>query len=251
MVKANRNGQKRIKPHYVKEIKPIIVEKRSDFICKFCNNSFSSEKTLIIHLCEQKRRFNQKDTVFARFGLEAYIAIQKKLNKEPQVTEEEFRKSKLYLACVRWGHYVVAVRCSSPEKYLDWLLNLNIPIDNWNKDEIYNCWIQNYIFIENPWDAFEKSFKYITVWANELHKKFFNYFKEAGNARILTDIQRGNISGWIIFCSESGQYWINQLEASDLELIWNWINPGRWTIKLEQYKKEADEIKNICKKSLI
>ena len=31
------------------------------YSCKYCNAKFAKEKTLTVHMCEQKRRFTQKE----------------------------------------------------------------------------------------------------------------------------------------------------------------------------------------------
>ena len=199
------------------------------------------------HRCEQRRRFQQKDTSFARYGYEAFIEIQKHFFGKNKPLEEDFRKSDFYLACLRWGHFVIDIRCLDAKQYLSYLLKLNVPIDKWNKDEIYDCWLASYVFTEHLWDAFERSIKSIDEWGTACDKPYRDYFRQAGTARIMTDVRRGAVSGWIVFCSDSGCEWLSNLENGDLELVWDFLDAARWKIQLSKFPEEAVTISEICK----
>ena len=41
--------------------------------CKHCNAKFTREKTLAVHMCEQKRRFLQKDERRVQLGYQTFI----------------------------------------------------------------------------------------------------------------------------------------------------------------------------------
>jgi hypothetical protein len=238
------------KPHYVKTKDPVVLGNRGSFPCQYCGKVYSSEKIVVTHMCEQRRRFNQKDAPFARFGLEAFFAIQAMFfGNHTKNTEGDFRKSDFYLACMRWGHFVIDVNAMNPKQYLSWLLKMKIPIDQWDKDNIYDCWLQYYVFIEDPWDAFERSVKKMAFWSEEVGKPYEEYFRSAGNARVLTDVRKGWINGWAVFSSKSGREWLNELSQGDLELVWAWLDPSRWKIRLENMEGETTAIKKICNES--
>ena len=40
--------------------------------CQYCSKSFKKENTLAVHLCEQKRRFMQKDEKHVQLGFRSY-----------------------------------------------------------------------------------------------------------------------------------------------------------------------------------
>ncbi len=237
------------KARYIKIKEPVVLGNRGSFSCQYCNRIFSSEKRVTTHLCEQRRRFQQKDAPFARLGLEAFLSIQQMFfSKHNKNTEEDFRKSDFYLACVRWGHFVIDINAMNPKQYLSWLLKRNVPIDNWDRDEIYDCWLQDYVFNEEPWDAFERTIKKMVMWSEETNKPYKDYFREAVTARIITDVRKGWISGWAVFNCESGREWLSNLGQGDLELVWLWLDPSRWKIKLEKLHTEATDITIICNK---
>lgn len=246
-ITINRHNRKKKVPAI-----PIVLGKRDSFVCPFCQREFSREKTITSHLCEQRRRFDQKDSKFARYGYEAFVEIQCKFfGKQSKKSEEDFRKSDFYLACVRWGHFVLDIHVLDVKQYLSWLLIKNIPIDQWDKDEIYDFWLQYYVFVESAWDAFERSITKMTVWGKETGKPYEKYFSEAGDARILTDVRKGWISGWAVFNCKSGREWLNNLAQGDLELVWLWLDPSRWKIQFAKFPDEVEKISAICKEAAL
>jgi hypothetical protein len=143
----------------------------------------------------------------------------------------------------------VDIKCFQPKQYLHWLLKRNIPIDNWDNDQIYDCWLQDYVFIEPAWDAFERSIKNMIAWGEETSQPYENYFKTAGTARIITDIRKIAVSGWSVFSSDSGKTWVGELELGDWNLVLAWLNPDRWAIQLTKYPVEVEKFSKMCKEA--
>ena len=186
--KIERTDEKIVKkPKYIKKEKPIkppiVISKKEKFECQFCHKIFSSEKTQVIHICEQRRRFQQKDTIFSRVGFQVYLEIQK-FNCGNNVTEEQYRHSNFYLICQKFGRFATDVNCPDIPEYLNWLQKNNIPIDSWNNDIAYSSWLSDRIFKENFWLAFERSMNTIMDWAEENNSEYNNYFREAGERNL-------------------------------------------------------------------
>jgi hypothetical protein len=243
---VKRPRVKRITPKYIKKKNPIILNEKKTFICQWCKHSFSSESRVVNHLCEQRRRFQQKDTQYARWGLEAYFSIQKHFFGNVSKTEEDFRHSEFYLACIRWGRFVLQVDCLNATAYLNWLQKLNVSIDKWDNEIVYSAWLQSVIFEEDLWDATYRSIQTMIDWAEENKKEYKNYFKLASSARILLDLQRAKISAIIIYSCNSGIEWLKSLPQSDLNIIWDMINPARWKCRFEKLKEIKQQIEDVC-----
>ena len=41
--------------------------------CKYCEREFRKESTLAVHLCEQKRRYQEEKEVGVQIGLQSYL----------------------------------------------------------------------------------------------------------------------------------------------------------------------------------
>ena len=67
------------------------------FECQFCKKSFKREKTLAVHLCEQKRRWINRDEKYVRLGFLAYNRFYEiTQGATKQKTYEHFTKSNYY-----------------------------------------------------------------------------------------------------------------------------------------------------------
>ena len=46
---------------------------KQTYKCKFCEREFARETTLSVHVCEQKKRFQDKDSPASRIGFNNFI----------------------------------------------------------------------------------------------------------------------------------------------------------------------------------
>ena len=255
MATETRSGGKRNKgtpkkPKYIKTApEPIVIKPRGKFVCQWCNNTYSSENIMLTHMCEHRRRFNQKDTPAARLGFIAFNEINTQFAGNSQrKSEEEFRHSVYYLACMRWGRFMTNVGCRNSLSYVAWLLERKVSIDKWSDDEVYESWLQYYGFAEDAWEATQHSIEFMAAWAEETGVAYHDYFRSAGGARVLSDVRKGKISAWVIFCSDSGREWLASLSQGDLELVWYFLDPTRWQAKLKN-DAATTEITSVCKQA--
>ena len=75
--------------------------------CKYCNAKFAKEKTLSVHMCEQKRRYLQKDERRVQLGFQTFVRFYELCQKvTTPKTYEEFCKSPYYTAFVKFGIFL-------------------------------------------------------------------------------------------------------------------------------------------------
>jgi hypothetical protein len=119
----------------------------NEFKCKYCNKGFRREKTLIVHVCEPKRRYQAKDDTGPRIGMQAfqrfYNATQSNTNKVK--THADFISSPYYLAFVKFGWFMHQVRAINPMEFVDFLLKNNVKLDWWTKDRYYEKFIVSFM----------------------------------------------------------------------------------------------------------
>ena len=77
------------------------------YVCEYCNTGYVREKTLMVHVCEQKRRALQKGEKRVQLGYIAFNQFYKlSAGAKKDKTYEEFCKSQYYNAFVKFGSFV-------------------------------------------------------------------------------------------------------------------------------------------------
>lgn len=216
--------------------------------CKWCDKKFSKESTLISHLCEPKRRYQQRNEVGPRIGMMAYQRFYQKIRGRDTVkTAEDFEKSSYYGAFVKFGWYVHSIRAIAVERFVDWLLDNNKKLDRWATDANYQEFLITYILHENPQDAVERTVLTADEWSQETGSPVNHYFRYATTNRICHDITNGRVSPWAIYCSESGINCLDRMNKEQVAMIYDWINPDRWQKKLSQDSSNRNWCQEILK----
>ena len=221
--------------------------------CKYCKKEFKKESTLAAHLCEPKRRYQQQNETGVQLGFKAYLRFYELTQGSAKLkTYEDFVASPYYMAFVKFGRHLVAIRCINTGSFIDWLLKNNKKIDYWTKDTMYSEWMRDYLKKENVKDALERALKEMQDLADEdsrLGGKFDDYFRRANANRICQHIANGRISAWIVFNCASGVEFLETLNEEQLGMIIEWIDPDYWQRKFTDYMADTEWTKHILKQA--
>ena len=215
-------------------------------ICKFCSKTFARATTLAVHLCEPKRRFQNRGDQAVRLALQAFNKFFE-YQSGPGRTKsfDDFETSPYYLGFVKFGRYMVDVRCVNTTAFINFVIEKNKKLDNWASDRTYDEFLADWCKREDHLDAVRRSIETMQEWADANNSVFNHYFRYATNARVLMDIRRGRVSAWCIYCSPTGQEWLGNLNPDELGLILPYVDPDWWgtrfTTRLE-LKTEVEYI---------
>ena len=220
-----------------------------DFKCQYCRKSYVKESTLASHLCEPKRRFQQRNEVGVRLGFMSYQKFYKFTQNKEKTTYEKFSSSPYYTAFVKFGRHLHSINAIKPERFAEWVIKNNKKLDQWTKDVFYSEYLLEYIKNEDTQDALERSILEMQKWATENSSQVTHYFKYANENKITRAISNGRISPWIVYCSESGIQMLERLNQEQLSIVFEWIDPQYWNLKLKRYPADSAWCKDILKKS--
>ena len=210
--------------------------------CKFWKKSFSNESTLVAHLCEPKRRWNnRKDTnvQLAHRCYQHFFRISSTTMKNER-TYEDFMESKYYTAFVKFANYVMGVYIASVEHYIEWLLKNRERVDRWSSDEVYEKYIKEFSHKESVSSATERTILSIQKWAEEINADWTKFFKEVSLPRAIHMIRSGKISPWVLYNSEGGIGLLEKLSAEQMTMIEDYISPGPWA---KRFQDSPDDVK--------
>ena len=221
--------------------------------CRYCEKDFRKESTLAVHLCEQKRRWQQEREVGVQLGLKAYLRFYEITQGSARMKSyEDFVTSPYYNAFIKWGRHMVGIRGVNPTQFLEWLLKNNKKIDHWCRDEFYVTYLHEYLRREAVQDALERALKEMQDYADdhlELKNGFSDYFRYGNDNRVVHHISTGRISPWIVFNCASGVAFLDSLSEEQIQIILPWIGPEYWQRKFLDYMADTEWVKDILQKA--
>lgn len=211
--------------------------------CEFCGRTFARESTITKHICEYKHRWLEKDRAGNRIGFQTWLQFYIKTStSKKKRTYEEFIKSAYYTAFVKFGNYCVEINALNISRFTDWLLKNQIKIDTWCTDSTYTKYLIEYLRIEDPLDAIARSVETsitLAETAGILSKDILRY----GNTnRVCHNITTGKISPWLLYHTDSGKKFLDNLSEPQVAMIIDYINPELWAIK---FKREPENVKQV------
>ena len=228
-------------------------ELNQTYKCRYCEKEFRKESTLTVHLCEQKRRWQQEKETGVQFGLRAYLRFYEYAQGSAKLkTYDDFVTSPYYNAFVKFGRYCVGIRCINFINFCDWLLKNNKKLDNWCSDKLYTEWLPEYLKREAVQDALERALKEMQDYADvnpELKNGFNDYFRYGNSNRICHHIVTGRISPWIVFNCASGVAFLDQLMEDQVAMIIAYIDPDYWQRKFTDHMADTEWTKDVLEKA--
>ena len=99
---------------------------QSSYKCPYCGKSFAKEKTLVVHVCEPKRRHMSKNEKHVQLALLTYQRFYEISQKQKNKTFDEFAKSPYYNAFVKFGSFMSNANPIYPEKFIDFVIKSGV-----------------------------------------------------------------------------------------------------------------------------
>ena len=219
-------------------------------ICKYCDRGFVKESTLLVHMCESKRRWVQKDEAHVRLGQQAYIIFFKETQpNSDKLKYADFVKSNYYNAFVKFGKFLVDYRVVNTKKYMNYIIKSKFKLDRWCTEKYYLDWLAGYLKTEHWEDALSRSLETVDKWSDEAGENILSksYFIGCNPNKICQDIINGRISCWIIFNTDTGKDFLSKLNEEQIQLVYEYIDPDYWRQYFIKYNKESKIVKETLK----
>ena len=218
------------------------------FACVHCGQAYTREESFMAHQCEPKRRLQQRNEVGVRIGLQAWCRFYELSQGTARFkTYEDFAKSTLYTAFVKFGSFLNNVNPLYPEKFVDWVIKSGVKLDHWCRDELYEKYLFETIKSEPVESAVQRSLQTMMEWADENRAVFAHYFNYVSLNRAVHDILNGHISPWIILNTQSGYKMINMMSDEQLNMIAPAFDVPYWQRKFKDQPADVALVKEICK----
>ena len=220
--------------------------------CQYCGHKFTKEKTLAVHMCEQKRRAFAKTEKHVVLGFDAYNRFYKKTqNSKRDKTYDEFAKSPYYNAFVKFGSFVSNVNPLYPDNFLDYVVTSGVKLDHWCRDELYEKYVQHLIRTESVETALQRSINHMMTWGDANTAPWNHYFLYVSLSRASFDIRDGKISPWLLLNSSNGKSMLSKFSDEQLAAIGPSIDPQFWIKKFKSLPADVELVRQVIKESNI
>jgi hypothetical protein len=223
-----------------------------NYKCEHCGKLFAKEKTLVIHVCEQKRRHLSRDERHVQTGLLTYQRFYELTQKSKTAkTFEEFAASPYYTAFVKFGSFMINTAPIYPERFIDYVIKSGVKLDHWCRDELYDSYIRELIKIEPADGAIQRTIKTMMDWADANSAPWEHYFQYVNLNRATHDIKEGLISPWLILNTKSGKELLQRMNDEQLEIVGPIVDPQFWIRRFKSLPADVDLIKDVVKEAKI
>jgi hypothetical protein len=159
---------------------------------------------------------------------------------------EEFARSTLYGAFVRFGRYVGEINAISPHLFVDFLLKAEVKIDRWCNASVYETYLRELNKIESPDAAVERNILLMQAWANERPERHWtNFFREVEPALAAQWIKSGRVSPWVLMVAASAADLLTRMSDEQIGVVNTAVDPAFWEKMIEKHRAEVDQIRQI------
>jgi hypothetical protein len=222
------------------------------YICQYCSHGFTREKTLAVHVCEQKRRALAKTEKHVILGYDTFNKFYKmSQNHKGDKTYEEFARSPYYNAFVKFGSFVSNVNPLYPDKFINYVVTSGVKLDHWCRDELYDNYVVHLIKSEPVEVALERSISHMLSWANDNNAQWNHYFLYVSLNRACYDIRDGKVSPWLVLNSTNGKDMLKKFNDEQLMAVSVVMDVPFWLNKFKKLIADAELVKQVVKESNI
>jgi hypothetical protein len=220
------------------------------FECQYCNKSFAKETTLMVHVCEQKKRYQSQNETGIQLALRAY----QKFYEMSQVAGkpksfDDFARSPYYRAFAKFGQYCVSIRAINVPRFTEWLLKNNKKIDHWCSDRVYGEFLEQYLKVETPTDALQRAIEQSISWGETNSTAPHDYLRYGNDNALCYAITTGRVSAWVLYNCESGQELLSRLSSEQINMVWSYVDADYWQQKFKDYTTDVEYLKDILKQA--
>jgi hypothetical protein len=220
------------------------------YVCKYCDKVFKRENSLIVHLCEKKKRWQEKEEKGVRIGFNTYIKFYEYTQHSTKTkTQMGFIKSPYYKAFVKFGRYCVSINAINVNRFVEYVIQQNKKLDYWTSDRLYTEYLSTLTVRENPIDTLTRAITYSMKWAEKQDADSKDMLRHGNINSNCYAVTTGHISPWVLYNCVSGKNFLSELNHEQTEIVWDFINPEIWSKKFKDHPSDVEYITTMLKKA--
>jgi hypothetical protein len=227
-----------------------VTSTTSEYQCAYCQKSFMKESTLMVHLCEPKRRHQQRNETGVQIGFQAYLRFYETTQGSARLkTYEDFADSSYYRAFVKFGRYCQDIRAINIPRFINWILKNNKKLDHWCRDSLYEEYLKDYLRTEAATDALARALEQSIAWEEETGHPSRDYLRHANSNVVAYAVRSGRVSAWVLYNSAAGVEFLDRLNPEQVAIIWAAIDPEYWQQRFRDYPADTEYVREMLSKA--
>jgi hypothetical protein len=124
------------------------------------------------------------------------------------------------------------------------LISHKVPINLWCSDKEYSKFLIDYLKTEDVDDATNRSLGTLEEMCRDENIQIKDAFKFLNENRLCQKIYQGMISPWVLYNSDTAIDFLSRLNDDQVKIIYDYINPDIWKIKVYREKATNNKIKS-------
>lgn len=203
-----------------------------------------------MHLCEAKRRYQERNEVGVQLGMQAYLRFYEITQGSARLkTFADFARSPYYRAFVKFGRYCVDVRTVNTARFIDWVVRQNKKIDHWCRDSVYTEYLIEHVRSEAATDALARALETAIDWSGKTGSPDRDYIRYGNDNMICHAVITGRITAWVLYNCDSGTEFLDRINPEQVTMIWNMIDADFWQRKFRDYPADAEYMREMLHKA--
>lgn len=218
--------------------------------CKWCQRSFSSERTLANHLCAKKKRDLDRDSAGSRIGYHVFVRFYEiSTNSKKPKTFDDFISSSYYVDFVKFGWHIVRLNPINRDMFIDYVIRQGIKLKDWCRDLVYITYLNDMVKREPVERALERTILLMVEWAEENGGDYCDFFRKISTNEAAFLIKNGRISPWVLYLSDSADQLLAQFNDEQYAMITPVIDPTTWHKMISAKVEDAKFVKHALKEA--
>jgi len=218
--------------------------------CTFCNRDFKRKTWFEKHMCDKKQRFIDSNNITVIRAHRLFNHWQRRtglLRSGKMKNMEDFCKSPFYSAFVKLADFSSQEYVVSSYKYVDWLVDHNIPEKDWYREDRLEQFREYVRKTEDPESQVETTIKNIAVWCEDHRIEQVEFFSSITPGQALNMVRENRLSPWVLLGYERCLDELVARFSGELEFaLDDHINLSYWIDKVRDEKETSNLVQKIC-----
>lgn len=224
------------------------------FRCPHCGKSYARESWWRKHVCEKKKRFDERHNMDFVRAIRLFTHWRKRNNWLPRGTDpnsEEYAKKfanhQMFQSFMELGKFTCDNWVISGLRYLDYLIDSRTASAKWTKEETLKSYREWSRRAEEPIAQVRDTFKAIHEWCEVNSVDRLEFFSKIKPGQALQMVTTNRLSPWVLFgYDRSVNELLSRMNDDWICSVNEYVNNNYWINRLTQSENTRDAIQAEC-----